>query len=101
MTGSYVKFGLLLLSVYFGFVQISRPDDLLAQVENRQISVDDYIYRYRDYLRKTGLTDNLKLRHEYFNYLIDEIRILEHVYKTAIINESSLKSIIIIRKTAV
>ncbi len=94
MTGSYVKFGLLLLSVYFGFVQISRPDDLLAQVENRQISVDDYIYRYRDYLRKTGLTDNLKLRHEYFNYLIDESAILEHVYKSAIINESSLQSII-------
>jgi len=53
-------------------------ENIVAQVGDRQIQLDDYVDRYTVFLKKTGVKDNLKVRHDFLKMLINEAVVLEY-----------------------
>lgn len=70
--------GLLFLAAIAGCDRRLASTNLLARVEDRQITIEDYTERYIGFLRKTGINDNLKVRHDFLKTLVNEAVILEY-----------------------
>jgi parvulin-like peptidyl-prolyl isomerase len=84
--------GLLILIGISGFAGNERSNHYLAQIGSRQISSEDFVTRYTEYLQQTGLTDNIKLRHDFFNVLVNEAVLLEFASNNHLSEEPLLKS---------
>lgn len=92
MVKSCVFLILFVLSSYIACSYKPEKATYVALVGDRKISVEDYIDNYTDYLKKNGVKDNLKLRHEFLNMLVDESVLLEYARKTNLINNPQIKS---------
>jgi len=89
------SFTLLILFVLNLFTACSRKPEnttYIALVGDRKILVEDYIDRFTEYLKKTGVNDNLKLRHDFLNMLIDEAVLLEYARVSNLIEEPRIKT---------
>ncbi len=92
MIKAHIFAGLLLLAAIAGCDRKPAPANLLARVEDRQITVEDYTTRYIDFLRKTGINDNLKVRHDFLKTLVNEAVILEYARQKQIHKEPELQT---------
>src|SRR6185369_16503971 len=55
----------------------SKQSDVIAVIDNEKIGTQEFLYRYWDYLKITGIKDNLATRHMILRNLINE-RLMLH-----------------------
>ena len=54
----------------------------IAEINNEVISLNSYISKYKDFLQQTSLQDNLANRYTLLHSLIDEVLIIDYMYRT-------------------
>ena len=54
----------------------------IAEINNEVISLNSYINKYKDFLQQTSLQDNLANRYTLLHSLIDEVLIIDYMYRT-------------------
>jgi parvulin-like peptidyl-prolyl isomerase len=61
----------------------------LASVNGTAISADDFRSRYKEYLSATGVKDNMKLRQQVVNNMVNEVLILDQVRRKGVLDDSA------------
>ena len=88
---TYILAGLVLLVFS---CSSTNKNEYIAKVDDKNISVNNFIERYSDFLKVSGMKDNLKLRHDFLKVLIDETILLSYADSSGFANKPDIRNIL-------
>lgn len=86
--------GILLTSLFIMLSSCSRDEDALASYEGGEITSEEFLVRYKHYLRSTGLKDNLPERKKILRSALHEELILQDWQSKALDNDAVSQTIL-------
>lgn len=75
----FIFFILFFITSLIQSQQLALPIQIVATVGTHQISVNDFVTRYSDYLFSSGIKDNIITRRSILNNMIGEYLLLDNV----------------------
>lgn len=66
----------------------------VTKIDGKYITIENFVERYRDFLKVSGMKDNLKLRHDFLKVLIDEVILFSYANSSGFVNKPDVRNVI-------